>query len=160
MVRRPAQIDRLEREAADVLDGASRINEQLISARNEHAGYEEGMTRLRSELSAAETECSSLREQHSEGVKAVAEWKSRRDGLQNRLQTIGDLPFVALIARSPFSSFLTTSAGTIGSRLVYSPTSSKSISGTKPGREFPAAGTAVCGREGSRAGVCSGTFDR
>ena len=86
-----SQIDRLEREAAEVLDGASRINEQLISARNEHAGYEEGMTRLRSELSAAETECASLREQHSEGVKAVAEWKSRRDGLQNRLQTIGDL---------------------------------------------------------------------
>ncbi len=49
------------------------------------------MTRLRSELSAAEAECASLREQHSEGVKAAAECKSKRDGIQNRLQTIGDL---------------------------------------------------------------------
>jgi chromosome segregation protein len=85
------QIERLEREVADVLDGASRINEQLVFARSEHSGYEASMTRLRSELSATELECARVRDLHAESVKAVADWKSKRDGIQNRLQTIGDL---------------------------------------------------------------------
>ena len=86
-----SQIERLEREAAEAVDAATAVQAQLESARNEHSGYEVGMKRLRSELSATEAECSSLRERHAESVKAVAEWKSRRDGIQNRLQTIGDL---------------------------------------------------------------------
>jgi chromosome segregation protein len=86
-----SQIERLEREAAEALEAASQIQVQLESARNEHSGYEIGMRRLRSELSATEGECASLRERHAQAVKAVAEWKSKRDGIQNRLQTIGDL---------------------------------------------------------------------
>jgi chromosome segregation protein len=91
ILRLISQIERLEREAAEALDAASAVEAQLESARNEHSGYEVGMKRLRSELSATEAECASLRERHAASVKAVAEWKSRRDGIQNRLQTIGDL---------------------------------------------------------------------
>ena len=86
-----SQIERLEREVSEALDAASAVQAQLESARNEHSDYEVGMKRLRSELSATEAECSGLRERHAESVKAAAEWKSRRDGIQNRLQTIGDL---------------------------------------------------------------------
>jgi chromosome segregation protein len=89
--RLSSQLERLEREVAEALESASQVQLQLESARNEHFGYEVGMRRLRSELSATEAECASLRERHAQSVKAVAEWKSRRDGIQNRLQTIGDL---------------------------------------------------------------------
>jgi predicted nucleic acid-binding Zn-ribbon protein len=60
-----SQIERLEREAAEALDAATAVQAQLESARNEHSGYEVGMKRLRSELSATEAECSSLRERHA-----------------------------------------------------------------------------------------------
>jgi chromosome segregation protein len=86
-----AQIDRLEREAAVVLEFASRINEEVASARNEHLDYKAGMMRLQTQLAAAEEECAHGREKYSESVQAAADCRSKRDGIQNRLQTIGDL---------------------------------------------------------------------
>ena len=85
------QADRLERERAETLEGAAGIERELDAARGEHSGFEAGMTRLRSELSTAESESVRLRGEHDDAVKAAAESKSRRDGIQNRLQTIGDL---------------------------------------------------------------------
>jgi chromosome segregation protein len=89
--RLAAQIERLEREVTEGMAAATRIQEQLTAARNEHSDHEAGMTFLRDQLAAAEASCTRLREQHAEGVRNVAEAKSKRDGIQNRLQTIGDL---------------------------------------------------------------------
>jgi chromosome segregation protein len=92
MIRRSlAQIERLENEAAEALAAASTIEQELFAARNEHAGYESGMANLRSQLAETETECARLRAEHDSAVKAVASAKNTCDGLQNRLQTIGDL---------------------------------------------------------------------
>jgi chromosome segregation protein len=86
-----SQLGRLEREAAEGLDEAEQIQNQLEAARAEHTGYEEGMARLRSRLAAAEADCARLQSQHAGSVKSVGEWKNRRDAIQNRLQTIGEL---------------------------------------------------------------------
>jgi chromosome segregation protein len=91
MRRLLSQIERLEHEAAEALEAAARIEEDLASARNEHSGYESGMAALRGQLAQTEIECTRLREEHEAAVKAVASAKSTYDAIQNRMQTIGDL---------------------------------------------------------------------
>ena len=127
-----------------------------ISARNEHSGYEDGMTRLRSELSAAEAECASLREQHSEecessrGMEEQTRRHSespadhRRPCRSSRLQHGVRSAILQLCARARL--------GAAGHPRRFHRSRFPVRSHR---RGFPASGTAVRCREGSRSGVRS-----
>lgn len=85
------QIERLEREASEVLELTERIGQQLTAARDEHIEHTAGMAQLRSRLAETEQECADLKNLHAESVLTTAAAKNNQDAIRNRLQTIGEL---------------------------------------------------------------------
>src|SRR5437867_1614997 len=91
ILRLSVQIERLNREAAEARDLASRIEGELAEARGQHSGHQTAMSQLRTQLAETELECVRLKTEHGEAVKAAAAAKANEEGTRNRLQTIGDL---------------------------------------------------------------------